>query len=207
MTTLTPKVIAIVRHGETDWNLARRIQGRTEVPMNDTGRAQALATARHLHSRETRSNYGDWAEIFSSPLGRAIETASIIADTMSLSGPRIEERLYERDFGPAEGLSVAEAHEQWPGLVIPGAETFESLAERTASVFGELLHEAPGSVVVAHGAMIRAGLSHLTGTDMPSILNAEVWLLGRSESSHHTYRLEAATRLEPATAQPTVAHL
>lgn len=176
---MSSNAIAIVRHGETDWNRARRIQGRTEVPLNDTGRAQARETGLLLTSPELRDVHGEWRGLRSSPLGRAVETAEIMAETLGLDAPRIEQALYERDFGPAEGLAVTEAQERWPGLVIPGAESLESLAERTAETFDRVLFDAPGTVVVAHGAMIRAGLSRLSGQELPRILNGEIWLFTR----------------------------
>ncbi len=184
MNSSVPRTIAIVRHGETDWNLARRIQGRTEVPLNATGRLQAEATGRLLASREVREQWGEWSALHSSPLARAIETARIVGTGIGLdTDPRIDDALWERDFGPAEGVSVIDAHERWPGLVIPGSESLEVLAERAAAAFDRLLAEAPGSIVVAHGTMIRAGLSHLTGAEVPRVLNGEVWVLHRGAGS------------------------
>jgi broad specificity phosphatase PhoE len=172
----TANTIALVRHGETDWNLERRIQGRTEVPLNSTGRAQAAATAARL--AELAAD-GPWRGMLSSPLGRAVETAEILATTLGLDSARIEEALWERDFGPAEGLLVSDAHQRWPGLEIPGAEPLEQLAERSAGAMLGILDRAPGTIVVAHGALLRAGLAQLSGAAVPRILNGEIWLLSR----------------------------
>ncbi|KUF06434.1 histidine phosphatase family protein [Leucobacter sp. G161] len=173
MTAGTP-VLALVRHGETDWNRARRIQGRTEVPLNDTGRAQALAAAKLLRS----STPGAWTSVHASPLGRAIETAEIIAEQLSLTSPGIHDGLWERNFGEAEGLLVTESEARWPGLrEVPAAERIEDVAHRSADAIRELSQTSPGSVAVAHGAMLRAGLERLTGADIPRILNGEIWLL------------------------------
>lgn len=182
-----PAVIALVRHGETDWNLAGRIQGRTEVPLNETGRAQAAATALDLAAAGV--GLGGWTGIRASPLGRAIETAEIIAAGLSLAQPHIDDAFWERDFGPAEGVIVAEAQRTWPGLDVPGAEPLDALAERTANALTRVLSEAPGSIVVAHGAMLRTGLGHLTGSAMPRILNGEVWLLHSTGSGVRVERL------------------
>ena len=76
-------LLYLVRHGETDWNRSRRIQGRTDIELNDTGREQALATSRLLARRE-------WNAVISSPLSRALETASIIADRTRTRGSRRE---------------------------------------------------------------------------------------------------------------------
>ncbi|WP_087014071.1 histidine phosphatase family protein [Leucobacter sp. 7(1)] len=186
--------IAVVRHGETDWNLAGRIQGRTEIPLNDTGRAQAAETATAL--ARAAGSLGPWAGLFASPLSRASETAEIIGRGLALPGPRIDEELWERDFGAAEGVCVPEAHERWPGLEIPDAESIDALAARTAGAFSRILAEAPGSIVVAHGAMIRAGLGRLTSTPMPRITNGEVWILSRSQGPNDSVPQHAAIRLD-----------
>lgn len=184
MTSIGAAPIALVRHGETDWNRASRIQGRTEVPLNATGRLQAAATAEMLAAA------GEWHGVRSSPLGRAIETAEILAASLGLDRPARDEGFWERDFGVAEGLAVRDAQDRWPGLrEIPGAEALGSVAERSAVALDRVLSEAPGSIVVAHGAMLRVGLSHFTGFEMPRILNGEVWLLFRTPRGVRTERL------------------
>ncbi|KAM9862847.1 histidine phosphatase family protein [Leucobacter sp. BZR 635] len=179
-------MLALVRHGETDWNRARRIQGRTEVPLNATGRAQALSAAELLSS----SAPAPWASVHASPLGRAIETADIIADHLGLNAPGINGGLWERDFGEAEGLLVAESEARWPGLRdVPAAERIEDVAQRSADAIRELSQTHPGSVAVAHGAMLRAGLALLTGSDVPRILNGEIWLLRLDGSDYSAMKL------------------
>lgn len=185
-----PQHIAIVRHGETDWNLAGRIQGRTEIPLNDTGRAQAAATGAALMSAAPA--LGAWERLYASPLGRASETAAIIATELGLPAPRIDEGLWERDFGSAEGVCVPEVHDRWPGLDIPDAESLEALADRSAAAFTRIHAAVPGAVVVAHGAMIRAGLARLTGAPMPRIANGEVWLLSLAETPTGAARYRAS---------------
>lgn len=191
----SPEVIALVRHGETDWNSARRIQGRTEVPLNETGRAQARATGELLAALDLSVA---WHSVVSSPLGRAHETAAIIAQSLGLTPPAIDHAFIERDFGPAEGLDVAEAMDRWPGLIIPGAESLDVLADRTAREFERVLTTAPGSIVVAHGAMLRAGLARITNTEVPRILNGEIWLLRRDATTFSIARAEAPAELSPA---------
>ena len=85
----------LVRHGETDWNAQRRIQGSTDIPLNATGRAQAATTGRLLARRE-------WDGIYSSPLSRAFETASIIATEIGLDRPSTIDEIVERNYGAAE---------------------------------------------------------------------------------------------------------
>ncbi|MBP6685212.1 MAG: histidine phosphatase family protein [Leucobacter sp.] len=186
MTAGTP-LLALVRHGETDWNRARRIQGRTEVPLNTTGRSQALAAARLLSS----STPVAWNSVHASPLGRAIETAEIIADHLALNSPGIHDGLWERNFGEAEGLLVTDSEARWPGLrEVPDAERIEDVAQRSADAIRELAHTSPGSVAVAHGAMLRAGLELLTGSDIPRILNGEIWLLRHAGTGYSVTQLK-----------------
>lgn len=163
--------IAVVRHGETGWNIGRRIQGRSEVPLNARGRAQARETAEIL--REV----GAWNRVVASPLGRAAETGRIIADALGLPDPDRAMDLIERDFGAAEGLPVAEAEQRWPALAIPGAESPAALARRGAAALSRLREEAPGSIAIAHGALMRAALAELSGAPVPRILNGEAWLV------------------------------
>lgn len=189
--------IALVRHGETDWNLARRIQGRTDIPLNDTGRVQAREMA------EVLAAHGPWRGVRSSPLGRAVETARLIADGLKLVAPIVDELFWERDFGEAEGLAVANAQDRWPGLSnIPGAEPVEQLRARSATALRRVLVEAPGSIVVAHGAMLRAGMSQATGLDVPRVLNGEVWLMYGSGDGVRVERLAAPASAIAVTAAP-----
>ncbi|MEV8339620.1 histidine phosphatase family protein [Leucobacter sp. NPDC077196] len=163
--------IVIVRHGETDWNIGRRIQGRTDIPLNERGRSQAGEIAELLHGE------GPWSRVITSPLARAAETARIISERLELPAAEVVPDVIERDFGPAEGLLVAEANTRWPGLDVPDAESPTALAERGASAFARILRDAPGSIVVAHGALIRAALTALSGAEAPRIRNGEAWLI------------------------------
>lgn len=161
--------IAVVRHGETDWNVGRRIQGRTEVPLNDRGIAQAREAGGQLRGT------GPWRRIVTSPLGRASATGDLIGDALGIAERVVDAELLERDFGPAEGLLVVDANARWPTLEVPGAETMEELAARGARALARILREDPGSIVVAHGALIRSALSELGDWEAPRIFNGESW--------------------------------
>jgi broad specificity phosphatase PhoE len=144
----------LVRHGETDWNRQRRIQGLTDIALNDTGREQARETARRLGSRP-------WDGVYTSPLGRARETAEIIASELGLPEPTALGALVERNYGEAEGLDFAEVDRRWPERgSVPGQETREEVMERVLPALRELADAHPGEslVVVSHGGAIRAVL-------------------------------------------------
>ena len=98
--------ICIIRHGETDWNVEKRIQGHTDIPLNDTGRAQALAMAFNAaHQR--------FHAIYSSDLARAMETAAALAQREDHAVKPLPQ-LRERHYGIFQGLTAAEAAVQHP---------------------------------------------------------------------------------------------
>ncbi|AMB58477.1 histidine phosphatase family protein [Microterricola viridarii] len=157
----------IVRHGETDWNAQRRIQGRTDIPLNETGRAQAAATGAALHAAQ--SEHGNWDAIVSSPLSRAHETAQIIAATLGLAGPELVPALAERAHGEIEGLSFAERSERFPdGSEVPGLETRDEVLDRTLPSLEELAARYPGGrvLIVSHGGVISTLMHHSSGGEI-----------------------------------------
>lgn len=93
----------VLRHGQTDWNQQARLQGSTDIPLNDTGREQARTAARILATEGL-------TRIVASPLSRALETAQIVAAAAGLE-PVIDARLTERNFGKFEGMTIDEVHE------------------------------------------------------------------------------------------------
>lgn len=147
----------LVRHGETDWNKSRRIQGHSDIQLNDTGREQASRTAELLASRR-------WDAVYSSPLSRAWETASIIAGRLGFDGPTALPGVIERNYGQAEGLTYDELAEKFPfGSDVTGRESREHAAARAVPALIEAARRhAEGSVlVVSHGGLIRSVLTHL----------------------------------------------
>lgn len=149
----------LVRHGETDWNLVGRIQGSTDIPLNETGRAQAQATGEKMQGRR-------WDVIISSPLSRAMETASIIAKAVGLPEPTPIADIVERHYGEAEGMTGPELEAFYPNdTPVPGRETREAVKERVIAALHAIAKENLGKnvIVVAHGGVIRAVLQSTTG--------------------------------------------
>ncbi len=148
----------LVRHGETDWNLARRIQGSTDIPLNATGRAQAARTGELLSRRE-------WTGIASSPLSRARETAEIIGSEVGISDIEIVDDLVERQYGEAEGLEAEELDRRFPvGTTVPGRESREAVARRVIPALLALAERNPGAdlIVTTHGGVIRTVLNEVS---------------------------------------------
>jgi len=92
--------ICFIRHGETDWNVAKRIQGQTDIPLNETGRSQALAMA-------FNAAHYDFGAVYSSDLGRALDTAKMIAERRGLEVSTTP-LLRERHFGIFQGITAEE---------------------------------------------------------------------------------------------------
>jgi broad specificity phosphatase PhoE len=162
-------LLTLVRHGETDWNRDRRIQGSTDIPLNDTGRAQARTAAGTLSGEI----------IVSSDLSRARETAQIIAAQLGLPEPRAYRELRERSYGEAEGVEAAEFIRrwgEWHSAEIPGAEPWPHLRSRALRALARVVQDArrttaPAAasvIVVTHGALIRELLRHATGGELPA---------------------------------------
>ncbi|GAA4481962.1 histidine phosphatase family protein [Microbacterium panaciterrae] len=164
-------LITLVRHGQTDWNLEGRIQGSTDIPLNDTGRAQAEEVAVRLAG--TRFDH-----VYTSPLSRAVETAEIIAGALALPAPLTTAGMREHEFGEAEGMLWEQYVDRFRGKrdQVPGAETVQQLTDRALASLQRIdlaarRRSAPReeSVLVAtHGGVIRALLEHASGGTLPA---------------------------------------
>lgn len=147
-------LIGLIRHGLTDWNAAGRIQGRSDIPLNDEGRRQASRLAQRLAEEEYR-----WDFVISSGLKRAQETAEIIANKLGLPLLDADERLTERGFGQVEGLTLTEREERygagWNDLEL-GQEKVEALQERALAFMADLEVKYPDGniLVVTHGGLL-----------------------------------------------------
>jgi probable phosphoglycerate mutase len=150
-------ILTLVRHGETDWNSGGRIQGSTDIPLNDTGRAQARELAETLAAEYA----GREVVVVSSDLSRAAETADLIAAALSTTVSLRMPGLQERSYGDAEGMDAPtfyETYGPWHAADVPGAETWPVVRERALAALAEAVASAPDGVdviAVAHGALIR----------------------------------------------------
>jgi probable phosphoglycerate mutase len=165
-------LILLARHGETDYNAPpARVQGWTDVPLNDRGREQARRLAQAAAGEGIRA-------LWSSQLSRARETAEIVGAELGLGEPRIDERLAESNRGDWEGRLIDEIRrdepEAWAAWRRAGeASRFpggESLGEHMARVSAALDEIAAGEVpalVVCHGGTIRCAFAraHPRGLD------------------------------------------
>ena len=155
-----------------------RIQGSTDIPLNETGRAQARATAEML-ARDT----GEWDTIWASPLSRALDTARIIAEHLGIETIHTDYGLQERNFGAAEGMNKETRVARFGKGPIPGAETWEQVRERSLAALEMIRSVSPERrvLVVAHGGVINSIMSHISdgeiGPGRTIIINASAHLL------------------------------
>ncbi len=154
-------IFYVVRHGETTWNKAGRIQGQQNSPLNEEGLAQAAAAARSLARRA-----GQLTQLVSSDLGRTLETAAPIASALDL-GVQRDARLRERGFGVFEGLErtqmqaqFPEEFERWqsrdPHYRVPGGESLEDMRVRLSDSFHQMAQRWPDEqvAVITHGGVL-----------------------------------------------------
>jgi len=198
------RIIAI-RHGETAWNVDSRIQGQTDIGLNDKGRWQARRVGDALAGEPITA-------VYSSDLGRAHQTAEQVAAVAGISVVP-NEGLRERCFGMFEGKTFDEIHQTWPEHAhswrkrIPeweppqGGESLLQLRERVARTMHELASRHPGEqiVVVAHGGVLDTLYRIATGQEVNSprtwelpngAINRLLWtpegftLVGWSDTQH-----------------------
>ena len=147
--------IILVRHGQTEWNRVERFRGRADVPLNETGIAQAEATGQRVAK--------EWqpTAVYSSPLSRAVRTAEAIAKHFSLP-VQIHPGLADIDYGEWQGLTPDEVRERWPAALhawykepdtarIPGGETLADLRARGMRAVNELSARHAGQTIVLVG--------------------------------------------------------
>lgn len=159
--------LIVWRHGNTDWNAVNRVQGQTDVPLNERGREQARSAAPLIAALRPDA-------VVSSDLSRAADTAAALAALTGLP-VRTDPQLRERYYGQWQGLTMTEVSERFPaeharwraGDPDPGCEveTLDDLGKRVGTAFQAAADAFPGGTVVVatHGGGAREGCGHLLG--------------------------------------------
>jgi probable phosphoglycerate mutase len=174
-----PIRLYLARHGRTAWNLAGRFQGHADIPLDEQGRAQALALAGVLRGRIEA--------VIASDLLRASESARIVATALDLPLLALDPDLRERGFGVFEGLTRDECIAQHPAVwaaregnrnfCVPGGELPQTVIARMHQALERavaLLRGAHQSaLILGHGSSLRMFLESITGRPEPSIGNTE----------------------------------
>ncbi|CAB3674975.1 MAG: histidine phosphatase family protein [Achromobacter pulmonis] len=167
--------IWFIRHGETDWNRQRRLQGWQDIPLNEFGRNQAGLLASRLRE-EARSTPID--AIYSSDLQRAHATATPVSEQLDLR-VRIEPGIRERGFGVLEGLDLEridvlapEAASAWrsrdPLRALDGGETLGQFQSRVISTVDDIAgrHEGERILLFTHGGVLDIIWRHASGVPL-----------------------------------------
>ncbi len=156
--------VILVRHGESEGNIRRLMQGQLDLPLTEVGREQARLVAARIASMPVSA-------VYASPLSRAFETAEVIAMHHALPVQPVE-ALQEGGWGEAQGLTWAEVTARWRvddgrslAEVIPGAEATGALRARAARAIDALLdrHDDGVAVCVSHAGTIAQVIAHLIG--------------------------------------------
>jgi len=174
---MSKPLLYYVRHGETDWNRAARLQGRRDTSLNARGREQSVRCGRILRDLFARNGLdAAGLDYVASPLARARQTMERMREALGLppQGYRIELRLAEMAFGDWEGLTLAEVglrdpeglaareRDKWR-FVPPNGESYQQVSVRVTEWYESLRRD---SVVAAHGGTVRALMVHL-GIERP----------------------------------------
>jgi len=200
--------LVLLRHGRTDWNAERRIQGQSDSQLDELGHAQARAVAPVL------AKLGP-AVLWSSDSDRTRDTAAYVAEACGLT-PTYDARLREYSLGPREGLLhhefAAAAPEEFAEFAranweaVPGAERRADVAARMTAAVGDAVADLPPdgvALVVSHGAAIRTGLAALVGWSSEEALTLRGmdncgWAVLRRNAPEDPWRLLAYNRtVEP----------
>jgi broad specificity phosphatase PhoE len=164
---MTPASVYLARHGRTTYNLERRFQGHLPVPLDDTGRAQAVELAE-------RSGAHGFVALWCSPLRRAHQTAEIVGERIGLA-PREDPRLAETDAGDWTGRLFADVQAEDPegfarflggdpAFAFPGGESFADQGVRVAAALAHIERDSElPALVVCHGVVIRIALYQRAG--------------------------------------------
>ena len=165
----------LIRHGQTDWNLERRFQGRSDIPLNETGIKEAHALAATLCGQS-------FDAIYSSPLQRALQTAQALAEQLNLP-IQIDPDLVESAHGDWEGMLFSEIKEHYPALLHarrenplvsrpPGpAESIPEVAERMAAAANRIAgcHPQQRILVTSHGLALATLICQARGIHLAQV--------------------------------------
>ena len=205
--------IWLVRHGETEWNALGRLQGLTDIPLNDMGRQQARALA-------VRFAATPLASVWSSDLGRARETAAILTAARQAAEPNVDAELRERCFGVFEGLTRdqcatdhPEAWQAWQASAAspPGGEELELVAPRMQRALERIYTSLDAAaaegdaLVVSHGGAMRLWLRTVIRDPIPLIRNGAAYLVERSGDGFSARLVEEEGVVHAPSAQDAIA--
>ena len=163
----------IIRHGQTDWNIAKKIQGRQDIPLNERGRYQAGCLKKAMENRPV-------TDVFTSPQIRAMETAKAVASSSGSVVIPVKD-LMEINYGSWEGKTEEELlqedralYEAWwshpAETAPPGGESISQVNERCQKAWKEIKPQLTGdAAIVAHGGLLAHFMEQLLGNESVAV--------------------------------------
>jgi len=165
--------IIVIRHGETGWNIEDRCQGHKDSPLTENG----IRQAERLALRLTEYNL---SMIYTSDLGRAIQTAEIISESLSLI-IKPDPRLRERNMGVLQGLTDSEMAKSYPGVcsnlkkldpdyIVPNGDSIRQSFNKNIECLNEIarLHPDNSVLIVTHGGVLSGFFKYVVGLSLDS---------------------------------------
>lgn len=193
--------ILLARHGETAWNAIGKLQGHTDIELNDVGRAQA-------HTLAEQFAEAGLTAVWTSDLARARQTGEIVASALGIAAPQIDVELRERRFGVFEGLTRDEcaAHhpEAWRAWLEqttapPGGEPREQATVRMTRALTRIATLAEGPVlVISHGGVMRLWLNQLLDGPISPLANGTTYVVDHDGTGFRARLARARHRPVPA---------
>lgn len=181
--------VILVRHGQTAWNKEERVRGQVEVPLDETGVAQAELTATRVVK--------EWqpVAVYCSPMQRAVQTAQAIARRLDLQAQPTA-GINDMNFGEWQGLTAEEVQRRWPQMAhawleaphtvaFPGGESLNALRTRGVAALEEIVarHRDADVVIVGHMVVNRVLLLAVLGLD-----NSHYWRIGQDTCAINVFR-------------------
>ena len=173
------KIIAI-RHGETEWNIEARCQGHKDSPLTENGVKQAESVALRL------TGY-NLSTIYTSDLGRAVQTAEIISESSNLN-IKPDLRLRERNMGVLQGLTDSEMVKSYPGVcsnlkkldpdyIVPNGDSIRQSYNKNIECLNEIARSHPENsvLIVTHGGVLSGFFKYVVGLPLDSSRKFKVW--------------------------------
>ena len=178
--------LALVRHGQSDWNKKNLFTGWQDPPLTKQGKEEAKEAAKFLKAMEIEYNY-----LYTSVLNRAIHTGELIVDILGLKDITVIENqaLNERDYGSLTGLNKDDAREKWGeeqvhiwrrsyDIAPPSGESLKNTAERVLPYFQKeilpKLHDEENILISAHGNSLRSLIMYIENLKPEEIIKKEI---------------------------------
>ena len=200
--------VFLVRHGETEWNRVHRFQGRSNMPLNETGRKQVSALASALKD-------ASFAAIYASPLSRAVETAESIKRFHPDTPFHLEEGFIEMELGEFDGMEASTWMKEYPdfrkawaenpgGVKMPGGENLEEVQARAVDALDRVtgLHPQDSTLVVcSHNFVVLSLLCHTSGISLDRFRElrqdtAAYSIISRQEDRYSTEEMNVRSHLD-----------